>query len=403
MDAGRIRKDFPLFDHDEEKLVYMDSACQSLRPRSVIQSMMEYYTSYPACAGRSIHRLASQVSIKLDEAREDMARFLGAESPNEIVFTKNCTESMNMIARGLNLRKGDVVLTSDIEHNSNHVPWLEIAKEVGIERRICPSTPKGEFDLEAFKSLMDKKVKVVSIVHTNNVNGATVPMRDISQIAHDKGALVAVDGAQSAPHMKVDVERMGIDLFGLSLHKMLGPSGVGALYGRAEVLGSLRPLMSGGGSVVETSYDAAKYLPLPERLEAGLLNYAGIIGAGAAVRYLEGIGMDAVEEHDHRLNRIITEGLRDIPEIDLLRPHDPERRGSIFSFNVHGMKSHDVALILDEMSGIMIRSGMHCVHPYFKKIGVDGCARASVYVYNTDEDCARFVTSVKKLVETFSS
>jgi cysteine desulfurase/selenocysteine lyase len=403
MDVGKVRSDFPLYDKEPEGPVYLDSACQSLRPRQVIDAMDQYYESFPACGGRSVHRLATQVSIKVDESREAVARFIGAESDSEIVFTKSCTEALNTVAFGLDLKKGDVVVSTDIEHNSNHVPWLELKEMKGVERRFARSTMKGTFDMESFKAVMDTRVKVVSMVQTNNVNGVTIPIKDIAEVAHDHGALMVVDGAQSAPHIPIDMEEMGIDFFGMSLHKMLGPSGMGVLYGRMDLLDKLRPLMSGGGSVLETGYDYAKYLPPPERFEAGLLNYAGIIGSGAAVEYLRKLGMDNVKEHERQLNRAMTAGLRHIEEVEVLEPKDPDLRGSIYSFNVKGLSSHDVAMFLDEIGRVMIRSGSHCSHPYFSSRGLQGCARASTYVYNNMNDVKRFVESVERLVKVFAS
>ncbi|QLH75755.1 MAG: cysteine desulfurase [Methanomassiliicoccales archaeon] len=402
MDVAKIRKDFKVLQ-SEPRIVYLDSACQSLRPRQVVEAMDEYYYDYPACSGRSVHRLATQVSFKIDEARESIADFIGAASPSEIVFTKSCTESLNTVAKGLRLKKGDIVVTSDIEHNSNHVPWLDLQRMIGIKRRFSRSKDDGTFDIESFKSVMDRSVKVVSMVHTNNVNGVTVPIKEIAEIAHDNGALMVVDGAQSAPHMKVDMEAMDIDVFCMSMHKMLGPSGMGILYGNEEVLRDLRPLMSGGGSVLETTYDSETSLPPPEKFEAGLLNYAGIIGSGAAIKYLREVGMDEVASHSRKLNERITSGLKDIPEVEILRPYQAEKRGCIFSFNIKGLRSHDVAMLLDEMSRILIRSGNHCAHPYFASRGIDGCARASLYLYNDEKDCDIFVDSVKKVVETFAS
>jgi cysteine desulfurase/selenocysteine lyase len=403
MDVDRVRKDFPIYDKDPDGTIYLDSACQSLRPRQVIDAMDQYYESFPACGGRSVHRLASQVAIKVDESREAIARFIGAERDTEIVFTKSCTEALNMVAFGLDLKRDDVVVTTDIEHNSNHVPWLELKERKGVGRRFARSTVDGRFDMESFKSVMDRNVKVVSMVQTNNVNGATIPIKEIAEVAHDHGAIMVVDGAQSAPHMRVDMKGMDIDFFGMSLHKMLGPSGMGVLYGRMEDLEGLRPLMSGGGSVLETGYDHARYLPPPEKFEAGLLNYAGIIGSGAAVEYLRKLGMDDVNEHERRLNRSMTTGLRHLEEVRVLEPLDPDLRGSIYPFNVKGLSSHDVAMFLDEIGHVMIRSGSHCSHPYFSSLGLDGCARASTYVYNTMGDAKRFVESVEKLVEVFAS
>jgi cysteine desulfurase/selenocysteine lyase len=250
---------------------------------------------------------------------------------------------------------------------------------------------------------MDRSVKVVSVAQMNNVNGATVPVQEVAEIAHDNGALVIIDGAQSAPHMKIDLKALDVDFFCMSMHKMLGPSGMGILFGRSELLRTLRPLSSGGGSVLETTYDSETPLPAPERFEAGLLNYAGIIGSGAAISYMERIGMDEITEHTRRINARITAGLKDEPKIDILKPLASDKRGSIFSFNVKGLRSHDVAMILDEMSRIMIRSGSHCAHPYFISRGIDGCARASMYIYNDDKDCDIFIDSVKKVVETFAS
>jgi cysteine desulfurase/selenocysteine lyase len=402
MDVARVRQDFKLLQK-EERVVYLDSACQSLRPRQVVEAMDEYYYDFPACSGRSVHRLATQVSFKIDEARERIASFLNASDASDIIFTKSCTESLNTIVKGLDLRKGDTIVTTDIEHNSNHVPWLELERRVGIKRRRSRSNEDGTFDMESFKACMDGTVKVVSMAHMNNVNGATVPLKEIAEIAHDHGALVVVDGAQSAPHMKVDMKALDVDFFCMSIHKMLGPSGMGVMYGRSELLRTLRPLMSGGGSVLETTYDSDTPLPSPERFEAGLLNYAGIIGSGAAIAYLERMGMDEVAEHTRRMNARITTGLKDVPKVDVLRPFAPDKRGSIYSFNIKGLRSHDVAMILDEMSRIMIRSGNHCAHPYFTSRGIDGCARASLYIYNDDKDCDVFVDSVKKVVDTFAS
>jgi cysteine desulfurase / selenocysteine lyase len=403
MDTDRIRGDFPTLSQGDKSPVYLDTACQSLRPRQVMEAMDSYYYEYPACGGRSVHRLATQVSIKVEEAREKISDFIGSGSYEQVVFTKNATESINLIARGLGLKRGEAVLTTDMEHNSNHVPWLQLKRTEGVERVIVETPQDGSFDLEAFKLALTKNVKLVSVVQTNNVTGTTLPVKDICDISHDNGSLVMVDGAQSAPHMKIDVEDMDVDFFAFSMHKMLGPSGVGVLYGKADLLNNVEPLILGGGGVSLTTYDDVELLPIPERFESGLMNYAGIIGSGAAVDYLRAIGMDDVLEHDIECNRIVTEGLAGEDKIEVIGPEDPESRGSIYSFNVSGMRSHDVAMILDEMSGMMIRSGMHCVHPFFLKRKIDGAARASFYVYNNRSDCERFVQAVKEIVRSFAT
>lgn len=403
MDAKRVREDFALYSSSEKESVYFDNACQTLRPELVIEKMNDYYHLYPACGGRSVHHLATQVSIEVDDAREKIGRFLGTPNADEIVFTKNCTEAINLVAKGLNLKKGEVVLTTDIEHNSNHIPWMQLQRTNGIGRDFIPTPPSGIFDIEEFKGRMSKKVKVVSVVHTNNVTGTSLPIKEVVEIAHDRGALVLVDGAQAAPHQKVDVERLQADFYGISMHKMLGPSGVGVLFGRKELLNELEPLIAGGGGVSAASFDSAELLPPPDKFESGLLNYSGIIGSGAAVDYLNALGMDEVEEHERSLNTRITRRLKDNASISILPPIDPRARGSIFSFNVKRINSHDVAMILDEMAKIMIRSGMHCVHPYFASRKLDGCARASFYIYNTEEECDLFVEKVLSLVTTFSA
>lgn len=403
MDVDKIRNDFPLYSSDERDIIYMDNACQTLRPRQVIDAMQEYYECYPACGGRSVHRLATRVSIMIDEVREKVAAFIGCDDPSCIIFTKNSTEALNMVAKGRLLKRGDAVLTTDMEHNSNHVPWLQMEKWEGIRRRFVPTPPSGLFDMERFRKELKGDVKMVSMAHTNNVTGTTIPAEEIIEEAHEKGALVLLDGAQSTPHRRIDVKRLDVDVLTFSAHKMLGPSGIGILYAKREVLEKMEPLIVGGGGVGLARYDQVELLPPPEKFESGLLNYSGIAGTGAAIDYLERVGMDEVEEHEGKLNRIITEGLRDLPGISILPPFDPMLRSSIFSFNLRGMTSHDIAMIIDEMAKVLIRSGMHCMHPYFLSRGIDGCARASFYLYNSEAEAIRFVQAVKDLAEAFSA
>lgn len=402
MDVERVRRDFPIYSSRRGDIVYFDNACQTFRPRQVIEAANDYYFDFPACGGRSVHHLATQVSIKIDEAREKIAHFIGCANPNEIAFTKNCTEGLNLVAKGLRYKKGDAVLTTDMEHNSNHVPWLQLATSIGVKRKFVKTPSDGIFDLEAFKRALSKDVKIVSLVHTNNVTGTTVPAKEVVEIAHDHGALVMLDGAQAAPHMKIDVKGLGVDFYAFSMHKMLGPSGVGVLYAEEGAGKDIEPLITGGGGVSLTEYDSATYLPAPDRFEAGLMNYSGVIGSGAAVDYLSTIGMEEIRDHDTALNSFVTKRLMEIELIRILEPVDPRKRGSIMSFNVDGLGSHDVAMILDEMDKVMIRSGMHCTHPFFTSRGIDGCARASFYIYNTIVECERFVRAVSGLVDTFS-
>jgi cysteine desulfurase/selenocysteine lyase len=309
---------------------------------------------------------------------------------------------MNIVARGFGLKKGDAVLTTDMEHNSNHVQWTEMAKDTGIRRKIARTSPKGEFDIEQFKKELTKDVRLVSMAQTSNVTGSSVPVREITEIAHDKGVAVLIDGAQAAPHVPVDLKQLDVDFYSLSVHKMLGPSGMGVLYGKEERLKELRPLIYGGGTVGLASYDSVKLTAHPEKFEAGLMDYAGIIGTAAALNYLSKIGMRNIEEHDLALQRTVEKELRDLPSLSIVGPEDPAKRSNIFSFNIRGMGSHDVAMMLDNADNIMIRSGMHCAHPFFVSRNIDGCARASFYIYNNEDDIIRFTSALRKLAATFS-
>lgn len=402
MDVNRIRTDFPALEQrfNGKPVVYLDSACMTMKPRQVIRALMDYYEQYPSCGGRSVHRFGTKVSIAVEESRERVARFIGAAAPREIVFTRNTTEGINLIARTLPLGKGDVVVTSDREHNSNLVPWLIAVQERGVVHETVPSAPDSTFDIERYKEVLARhrgRVRLVSMVHTSNLDGCTLPAGEIASIAHDAGALALFDGAQAAPHRSVDVRRIGADFYCFSVHKMLGPTGVGVLYGKMEHMERLPPFIAGGNTVETTHYTSFKLLPPPERFEAGLQDYAGIAAVSAAVDYLERLGMDAVAGHETSLNRRITDGLSGIPGFSLIGPPEPERRGPIVSFNIRSIDPHDIAIILDDTANIFIRSGMHCVHSWFNARGIRGSARPSVYIYNTVEEADLFAESVRAI------
>jgi cysteine desulfurase/selenocysteine lyase len=404
MDVKKIRRDFAVLNREiGGKLpIYFDSACQTLRPRQVTEAVTEYYDSYPSCAGRSVHKLATEVSLKCDEVRTRAADFIGAESPLELAFTKNTTEGCNTVILGSDFKKGDEIVTTDYEHNSVHVPVLRAVELHEVRHRMVKSAPDGTFDLEAFKKVMSKKVKLVAMALTSNVTGYTLPAKEVVKIAHSFGAKVFFDAAQFAPSRKLDVRTLGVDYLAASIHKMCGPSGVGLFYSRAELSGRLRPIMYGGHGVTDTKYDSYELLPPPERFEAGLQNYSGIVGAGAALDYLSSIGMDEIQTHETYLNRRMTKALTGIEGVRLLKPLDPDLRGSILSFNIDGLSAHDVAMIMDNSKNVMLRSGMHCCHPYFHARGLDGCARASVYLYNTQEEADIFIGTVRELASSFS-
>lgn len=401
MDFGSLRGDFPTMRTD--KGVYLDSSCQSLRPDSVISAITEYYEMYPVCGGRSVHHLANEVSVRVDETREALSDFFNAKDPESFVFTKNATEGLNTVAYGLGLRKGDAVVTTDSEHNSNYVPWLTLRDSVGICMRRSRSGKDGVFDLESFKSAMGRDVKLVSVTQCSNVTGCTVPLRDVVDIAHEYGAKVMVDGAQGAPHLRTDLSKLDIDFYSVSLHKMLGPSGMGFLYGKKELLEKLRPSFYGGGMVGLVTYSEADYAPVPDRLEAGLQNYSGIFGTKAAIEYLRKVGMDEVMKHDAELVRYMYEVTRDIKGLHIVGPEDPSQRCSLMSFNIDGLGAHDVSMMLDSMDGIMVRSGMHCAHPFFVSRDIEGSVRASVYLYNNTADIDRLAACLRKISETFGN
>jgi cysteine desulfurase/selenocysteine lyase len=404
MDLRKIRKDFPVLQRDVggKPIVYMDNACMTLKPRQVTDAMADYYNRLSACGGRSVHKLATEVTIKFEEGRERMRRFLNANDHREIIFTRNTTESINLVARCLDFKPGDVVVTTDREHNSNLVPWLWLRGEKGIVHVPFRSNDDNSFNLDAFHEFMSRKVKLVSMGHTGNLDGYTIPAEEIIKIAHDHGALVMLDGAQSAPHMPVDVKKLDVDLFAFSVHKMMGPTGMGVLYGKYRILEDMPPFLVGGDTVESTTYDSFKMLKPPAKFEAGLQDYAGVIGSAAAAEYLMNIGQENVHAHEAHLNDTIYRGIRDITGMSIIGPARPELRGGITSFNIEGMTPHDIAIILDEVANIMIRSGMHCVHSWFNAKRCKGSARASLYLYNTEEECKLFVDTLKEVAKSFA-
>jgi cysteine desulfurase/selenocysteine lyase len=404
MDVGKIRKDFAVLSKDigGKPTIYFDNACQTLRPKQVTEAVAEYYDSFPACAGRSVHKLATEVSLRCDAARTRVADFFGAESPLEIAFMKNTTEGCNTVIFGSGLKKGDEVVTTDYEHNSVHVPILRAVETLGVRHKIVKSSMDGTFDLDAFEKAISKKTALVAMCLTSNVTGYTLPAKEVVQIAHSYGAKVFFDAAQYAPSHKLDVRGLGVDYLAASGHKMCGPSGVGLFYCRAELSERMKPIMYGGHGVTDTKYDSYSLLPAPERFETGLQNYSGIVGTGAALDYLDAIGLDEILTHEVSLNRKITKALADMPGVRILKPSDPNLRSGIFSFNIDGLSPHDVAMIMDNSKNIMLRSGMHCCHPYFHARGLDGCARASMYIYNTPAEAVIFIQTARDLSAKFS-
>ncbi len=389
MNIEKIRKDFPILN-EKKAPIYFDNACMTLKPVQVINKMNEYYEQYPACGGRSHHRLAEKVTEETMKARKEIANFFNAKNEREIIFTRNTTEGINLVANSIRWNKGDIILTSDKEHNSNLIPWI-VAKNRGLRHEIFKFN-----DVEDFKKKI-KGVRLVSIVHTSNVDGSSNNVHEMIKIAHENNASVLLDAAQSAPHKSVDVRKLDVDFMVASGHKMLGPSGMGVLYGKMHLLEELNQFLVGGDTVKNSHYHTFEPEDIPERFEAGLQNYAGMIGFAEAVRYLKKVGLKDIEEHELKLNAQLTDAFNNLG-ITILGPKDPKLRSGVVGFNVGQMNPHDVALMLNTHN-IMIRSGMHCVHSWFNAHKINGSARASFYLYNTSEEVEEMIKRMREIVK----
>jgi cysteine desulfurase/selenocysteine lyase len=399
MDLKKIRQDFPMLQEGpgHKPIIYFDNACQTLRPKQVIEAINTYYLKSSACGGRSMHHLAAETTRGIEQARGILAKFLGAGRSEEIVFTRNTTEGINLVANSLGLRSGDVVLISDKEHNSNLIPWQAQARKNGVIVKIVPSNPDNTFNLQAYEELLDQRVKLVSLGYTSNLDGVGIPAAEVIKKAHQNGALVMLDAAQTAPHHKINVKACDVDFLALSGHKMLGPSGMGVLYGKYSLLERLEPFLVGGDTVANSTYETCEFLPPPEKFEAGLQDYAGIFGMRAAASYLQDVGFDAIEKQELLLNQCLTAEMMAMPGLKLIGPADPKLRGGVFTFTLEGIDSHRIALMLDQMASIQVRSGMHCVHSWFNAHGIKGSVRVSFYFYNTQEEVALFLNNLMKI------
>jgi len=371
----------------------------SLVPTHVLDAMEAYYRDFPGCAGRSLHRFSGEVERRYEAARSAFARFLGRADPSGVVFLRNATEAINLVAEGLPWKPGDRVLISDREHNSNLIVWQRIAAERGIRVDVLTLSDDGGFDAEALERRLAEGVRLVSLYHTSNLDGSSLPVGEITERAHDRGALVLFDGCQAAPHRKVELDRIGVDFYAVSGHKMLGPTGTGVLAATPGALTGLRPLMLGGETVEWSTLESYALRPAPHRFEAGLQNYAGILGAHAAVEYLERVGFDAIEAQQFAVNSRVTSAFEDEPRVQRLGPANPRDRSSIFAFSVEGIDPNDVAVFLDEGHDVMVRSGMHCVHSYYARRDLPGNVRASFYLYNDRSDADRLIAGLRELLE----
>jgi len=399
LNVEEIRKDFPIL---ETGIIYLDNAATSLTPEPVLQKTLEFYREYRANIERGVHRLSQRASEEYERAHSKVADFINAKSVAEIIMTRNATEGINLVANGLAWKKEDKIVTTLIEHHSNFIVWLRAKKLHNLNVEIVkPREPvaHGLFDLADFERAIDDKTKLVAITHVSNVLGVITPVKEIAEIAHEHGAYVLIDGAQSVPHMKVDVQEIGCDFLAFSGHKMCAPTGSGTLYIREELIEEIEPLCIGGGAIVDVGLDSYKLDKSPMRFEAGTPAIGEAIGLGAATDYLRKIGMENVEGHERKLTQQMYEGLIEIPEVEVYGP-EPKQRIGIIPFNVGDLNPHDVALALDVSADIMVRSGHHCALPLMKNlIRKPGSVRASAYFYNTKEEIDKLVSAVREIAE----
>jgi cysteine desulfurase/selenocysteine lyase len=403
-DVEAIRADFPILQRrvNGHPLVYLDNAATSQKPRQVIDALVHYYEFTNANVHRGLHTLAEEATEAYESARAKVARFIGAE-PESVVFTRNATEAINLVAYawGLaNLKSGDRIVLTEMEHHSNIVPWQLIARLTGAQLHYVPFTPEGEMDMEALDNALRQEPKLVAIVHVSNVLGTVNPVEEITRKAHAVGAKVLIDGAQAVPHKPVDVTRIGCDFYAFSGHKMLAPTGIGALYARRELLEEMPPFLGGGSMIRRVTHEFSTWADIPTKFEAGTPNIADAIGFGAAVDYLQHVGMEAIRQHEQRLTAEALRLLETEEDIVVYGPRDPQRRCGLVSFNFKHVHPHDVAQVLDAR-GIAIRAGHHCCQIIMRRLDVTATARASFYLYNTIEEIHTFVEALDDVRKVF--
>jgi cysteine desulfurase/selenocysteine lyase len=405
LDARALRADFPILAQEinGKPLAYLDSAVTSQKPRQVLDAMTAFYETSYANVHRGVYALAERATEGFEGAREKVTRFVNAPSSREVIFTRNATEALNLVAYawGLtNLGPGDVAVVTELEHHSNFVPWQYIARRTGAEFRMIPLTDGGELDLDALDGLAKEgEIKVVATNLVSNALGTVNPVERLSAWAHDQGAIMVVDAAQGAPHRAIDVQALACDFLAFSAHKMCGPSGVGALWGRRELLEAMEPFNLGGHMIKKVQFEETTWGELPHKFEAGTSPIAEAVGFGAAVDYLNAIGLDAIEQYEHELVAYALERLSDVPGIILYGP-PPDHRAGIVSFNMEGVHPHDVAQVLD-WEGVAIRAGHHCCQPLMQRLGVAATNRASFYLYTLPEEIDRLAEGLHRVRKVF--
>jgi len=406
LDTARIRRDFPILDREVrgKPLVYLDNAATSQKPKAVVEALTQYYLQGNANIHRGIHTLSEEATARFEAVRIKTARFIGATKPETIVFTRGTTESINLVAHAWGMKhigRGDEIVLTEMEHHSNLVPWQLLAQRKGAHLKFIPVTPEGLLDLKAFSALLTKRTKLVAVTFMSNVLGTINPIREIVQTAHAKGISVLVDGAQGVPHLPVNVLDLNCDFLAFSAHKMLGPTGVGVLYAKEALLEDMDPFMGGGDMIRDVWLERSTWNDLPWKFEAGTPNIAGVTAFGAALDYLSALGMEEIRSHEEALTRYAIERLKSVQGITLYGPMPPVPRGGAVSFDFSGVHPHDLGQILDDQ-GVAIRAGHHCCKPLMRKLNVTATARASFYLYNTQEEVDVLIQALIKAKEVFS-
>lgn len=405
MNVAEVRRDFPIL-HQEvngKPLVYLDNAATSHKPLAVIRAIQEYYESYNANVHRAIHTLGERATSAYEDARSKVARFIHASSDRNIVWVKNTSEAINLVAYAWgrsHVGQGDEVLITPMEHHSNLIPWQELARVQGAKLRYFDMTDEGEIDLSSLDDVLTERTKIVALTHASNVLGTINPVREITKAAHEKGSVVLVDGAQSVPHMPVDVTEIDCDFFAFSAHKMCGPTGIGVLYGKQEILDAMDPFLFGGEMISNVTYEKADWHEVPWKFEAGTPNIAGAIGMGAAIDYLESLGMDAIRAHEQELVAYAYEVLGNLDGMMIYGPKG--ERAGLVAFNFADVHPHDLSTVLDQ-EGVAIRAGHHCAQPLMRRLDVPATARASFYLYNTQEEIDVLARALVKTKEFFAN
>jgi cysteine desulfurase/selenocysteine lyase len=407
LNVPKIRDDFPILQRKirGKRLVYLDSAATSQKPRQVIDATSDFYARYNANVHRAIYELGEEATREYEGAREKVAGFIHTKSPNEVVFTKSTTEALNLVAYGYGLkgplRAGDEILGTVMEHHSNHVPWHFVRDHKGAVLKYVDIDDEGYLRMDQYDDLITKRTKIVTVSMCSNVLGTINPVQEIAKRAHEVGALCVVDAAQAAPHLPIEVQGLGADFLAFSGHKMLGPTGIGVLYGTTEALEATEPLLGGGEMIREVHLGRAAWNDIPYRFEGGTPNIAGAIGLGAAVDYLTALDMESVRVHEIELARTALEEIHRIPGVRTFGPEDVRRKAGVLSFTIDGAHPHDIASILD-VEGVCIRSGHHCAQPLMERYDLPATARASFYVYNDTDDVDALMAGIRKVQEVFA-